>query len=49
MKMVRLAVELLCRMTLQAHAITGLAQFKAVRVMAVTAGHPGMVHAALQE
>ena len=35
--------------TLYAHAVSGQAQLQRVRVVAVTAGNPGLVHLALQE
>ena len=47
--MVLLAGKFISRVTLQTDATAGLAQLLTVWIMAIAAGYPGMVHAALQE
>ena len=49
MKVVLGRLVLVGLVALQAHAVSGQAQLQRVRVVAITAGNPGLVHLALQE
>jgi hypothetical protein len=49
MKMMRRRIESIGRMTLQAYAVPLGPKLQSVGLMAVTAGHAGVIHAALQE
>ena len=49
MEVVLRFVVFISRVTLQAHAVAGGPQCQAVWLVTITAGHPGVIHLALQK